>query len=358
MAPAPFQADEREGTGGKMRMTAMEKAVVLALLAACAAVARGESATNAVPRSFVYQGVLSDPVSGPLAGPQTATFGIYADATGGEPLWSGQKDVACNEEGLFHAWLEGDGLPDAFGGAPRFLEVEVAGHGKAIVPRLEFTAVPQVLLSRYARQALGDFEVPGDLSVGGQLAAGSVTVAGGGASFGGSLSVGKGLVWTNTDTNANASVVVAGAVGAKRFTGGGFAPVGSIVMWGSTNIPAGWVVCDGENGTPDLRERFLVGAGTHEGDTYEVGHTGGTNEVRLGSGELPSHTHSYLTTDNRTFHHKDLAWSSATWWWQNSTDGHPGSGSTENSGGNSEGQTEAHENRPPYYAVYYIMRVQ
>jgi microcystin-dependent protein len=360
MTPAPFQDDEREGTSEKMKMTSMEKAFVLVLLAACAAVARGDSATNAVPRSFVYQGVLSDPVSGPLAGPLTATFRIYADPTGGEPLWTGQKDVACTEEGLFHAWLEDDGLPDAFGGSQRYLEVEVAGHGKAIVPRLEFTAVPQVVLSRYARQATNEFAVPGDLSVVGKLAAGNVTVGGGGASFGGNLDVGKGLAWTNTVTNANAQVVVAGTVSAAGFTGDGFAPVGSIVMWGSTNIPAGWVVCNGENDTPDLRGLFLVGAGTHEDDSYEVGDTGGADEVALAWGEMPPHQHSYTTTTNRTFHYAGASWTDNPWWWQsaNNTNNTPGSTWTEGAGGDENGNTQPHENRPPYYAVYYIMRVK
>lgn len=51
------------------------------------------------------------------------------------------------------------------------------------------------------------------------------------------------------------------------------APAGMIVMWSGSiaSIPGGWALCDGTNGTPDLRNRFLVGAG----DTYGVGATGG-----------------------------------------------------------------------------------
>lgn len=50
-------------------------------------------------------------------------------------------------------------------------------------------------------------------------------------------------------------------------------PPGAIIMWsGETNeIPTGWVLCDGENDTPDLRNRFVIGAG----DAYSVGETGG-----------------------------------------------------------------------------------
>jgi microcystin-dependent protein len=67
-------------------------------------------------------------------------------------------------------------------------------------------------------------------------------------------------------------------------------PIGSIIMWFGTvgNIPTGWAVCDGTNGTPDLRDRFVVGAGS----TYSVGDTGGVNAVALTTAEIPSHTHS------------------------------------------------------------------
>ena len=50
-------------------------------------------------------------------------------------------------------------------------------------------------------------------------------------------------------------------------------PSGAIIMWSGSigSIPAGYYICDGNNGTPDLRDRFVVGAG----NTYAVGNTGG-----------------------------------------------------------------------------------
>lgn len=59
---------------------------------------------------------------------------------------------------------------------------------------------------------------------------------------------------------------------------------GFIAMWyGSVaNIPKGWALCDGENGTPDLRDRFVAAAG----NTYAVGDTGG----------LVQHNHSVIGT--------------------------------------------------------------
>lgn len=48
-------------------------------------------------------------------------------------------------------------------------------------------------------------------------------------------------------------------------------PVGGIIMWSGETVPDGWLLCDGENGTPDLRDRFVVGSGA----THTTGDTGG-----------------------------------------------------------------------------------
>jgi hypothetical protein len=58
-----------------------------------------------------------------------------------------------------------------------------------------------------------------------------------------------------------------------------FIPVGGIIMWGGVigNIPSNWQLCDGTNGTPDLQDRFIVGAG----DSYSVGGTGGAATIDL-----------------------------------------------------------------------------
>jgi microcystin-dependent protein len=71
-------------------------------------------------------------------------------------------------------------------------------------------------------------------------------------------------------------------------------PVGFIGMWsGSTAaIPTGWALCNGSNGTPDLRDRFVVGAGS----TYAVGNTGGAATVTLTEAQIPSHTHTISAT--------------------------------------------------------------
>jgi len=68
---------------------------------------------------------------------------------------------------------------------------------------------------------------------------------------------------------------------------------GMIMMWyGSLlNMPPGWVLCDGNNGTPDLRNQFVVGAGS----AYALAATGGSNTVALTQNELPVHAHGATT---------------------------------------------------------------
>jgi microcystin-dependent protein len=69
---------------------------------------------------------------------------------------------------------------------------------------------------------------------------------------------------------------------------------GMIMLWSGSiaSIPSGWALCNGSNGTPDLRDRFVVGAGS----TYAVAATGGASTVTLAITNLPSHTHSISAT--------------------------------------------------------------
>ena len=55
-------------------------------------------------------------------------------------------------------------------------------------------------------------------------------------------------------------------------------PAGAITLWNGTaaNVPAGWFLCDGLNGTPDLTDKFIVGAGDGVSTTYAPGDIGGT----------------------------------------------------------------------------------
>lgn len=75
---------------------------------------------------------------------------------------------------------------------------------------------------------------------------------------------------------------------------GGF-PAGGIIMWSGTivAIPVGWALCDGTNGTPNLTDRFILGAGTGAGN--EPGAIGGANSYVLSTSQMPSHSHTGAT---------------------------------------------------------------
>lgn len=175
-------------------------------------------------------------------------------------------------------------------------------------------------------------------------------------------------VYSNSETLPRASL---------KFTrysvsNGTSVPQGTILPWyGKLNeIPDGFYLCDGKNGTPDLRNRFIVGAG----DAYKLTDIGGENEVTLKAPQVGSHYHgvgSYnFGSNNGDFFGLaskiEFQLPAGGGWigWNGSNYG----GSWSAPSGPVKGQqitslavaTEAqkpHENRPPYYALYYIMKV-
>jgi hypothetical protein len=118
-------------------------------------------------------------------------------------------------------------------------------------------------------------------------------------------------------------------------------PAGLIAMWSGSvaNIPSGWALCDGSNGTPDLRDRFIVGAG----GSYNVGSRGGQKEVTLTVNQIPPHSHTYRGNTSTHSTRGPVGGS-----------GYPlfGNMTTSQTGGG-----QPHENRPPYYALAYIMKL-
>jgi hypothetical protein len=105
------------------------------------------------------------------------------------------------------------------------------------------------------------------------------------------------------------------------------------------SIPTGWYLCNGSNGTPDLRDRFIIGAGS----TYAVGTTGGTTTKNI------QHTHTYsgtTATSNSDARRKgsdeqELALAAHT---------HTYSGTSANGGSTTQ------DIMPPYYALAWIMK--
>jgi len=75
-----------------------------------------------------------------------------------------------------------------------------------------------------------------------------------------------------------------------------FVPIGGIIMWSGTAAEAealtNWKICDGQNGTPDLRDKFVLGVGSSAaGSTANKGDTGGSNSITLAEGQMPAHNH-------------------------------------------------------------------
>jgi hypothetical protein len=138
-------------------------------------------------------------------------------------------------------------------------------------------------------------------------------------------------------------------------------PAGLISLWSGSvaSIPSGWFICDGNNGTPDLRNRFIVGAGS----TYAVAATGGSANATL-----VSHTHTASVTDPGHTHNAygfagdysipgggaQSIVSASTPPSQNvPTTSAVTSISVSNS---TEGSSATNANLPPYYALAYIMK--
>ena len=137
---------------------------------------------------------------------------------------------------------------------------------------------------------------------------------------------------------------------------------GMIILWSGSiaSIPSGFALCDGTSGTPDLRDRFIVGAGS----TYAVDATGGSADATL-----PTHTHTATSTVTDPGHTHGLDY--------NATLPFSGGGGIPNStfGGSvnrqtasnttgitvatsvsTEGSSGTNANLPPYYALAYIMK--
>jgi len=122
-------------------------------------------------------------------------------------------------------------------------------------------------------------------------------------------------------------------------------PSGVITMWSgsASNVPSGWTLCDGSDGTPDLRGRFVVGAG----GSYASGDTGGSEQVQLSEDEIASHAHTVEWSESDYGTGSTTSIGSATSEYDPDT-----AMETTSSGGD-----QPHENRPPYYALAFIMKV-
>ena len=145
--------------------------------------------------------------------------------------------------------------------------------------------------------------------------------------------------YTTSSITVNAQGrITAASSGSTPFT------TGMIMMFSGNTAPTGWAFCDGQNGTPDLRDRFIVGSGS----TYSIGNTGGLDSVTLTIAQMPSHDHNVDTRN-------EFASTHGTWDTGSFRQDHA-SGTFYRPITSDTGGGQAHENRPPYYALAFIIK--
>ena len=161
----------------------------------------------------------------------------------------------------------------------------------------------------------------------------------------------SGFIGNNAVTTAKLDSTVSGAL----------VPIGGIIMWSGSvaTIPSSWRLCNGANGTPNLQDRFIVGAGSG----YAVAATGGSADATLVSHSHtatstvtdPGHRHTYTkpsvgaaredsSPDNTIYSTSGITDESTT-------------GITVATSITAAGSSATNANLPPYYALAFIMRV-
>ena len=145
---------------------------------------------------------------------------------------------------------------------------------------------------------------------------------------------------TITLPDATGTLLTADGSGAS-LTGIVGVPSGIIAMWhGASNaIPSGWVICDGNNSTPNLTDKFIKSTGT--ANATGGGTTSGA--TTLATSQIPSHQHTY---EGGTSNHQ----SNASW-------GKDYYGSSHNSGATGGGGSHTHtQAEPVYFSLIFIMK--
>ncbi len=259
-----------------------------------------------VPNEIRYNGKIKE-YRVEVNGTRNINFKIYDTLTGGTAKWeSGSKSVIVSS-GIFSYTLSPDISLVDWRGKDYYLEIEI--DGKKLEPREKLTSVPYALHSNTAE----NITVKSD------------------AEFSVKIGSNKQLIVNSNEIKS--------IIGTTEYY---MVPKGAIIIWSGAidKIPNGWVLCDGTNGTPNLTDRFILGAG----NSYSVGAVGGEAEHTLTVNEMPSHNHTTQWLDYQGGSGSGLR-----------DPVNPTTGGyyipTSYTGGNTP-----HNNMPPYYALCYIMK--
>lgn len=198
----------------------------------------------------------------------------------------------------------------------------------------------------------GNIKTTGELNVAGKVTSASVKTA--------NLSTNSLTSTDLTSTTINATTITA-----SKFVGEGTVPPGAILMWSGspTELPVGWLLCDGRNGTPNLSNKFILSYGRSPVSDIELGSgppktTGGSHFQVLRKANIPPHTHRLGITSGRggiqngSLAHVDNSDRIATVLFKSTSDGNE-DGVGEN-GNNGDGK--AFDNRPAYCVLAFIIK--
>lgn len=256
-----------------------------------------------MPHLLRYQGTLTDANNVPLEGTYNLSFRIYDASTAGNLLWSETQTSVSVSNGVFSVLLGNVTPLNLAFDKDYWLSTEVGTSGE-MSPRQRITSVG------YAIRA----EV--------------------------------------SETISDPTFLV---------------PRGGIIMWSGSisNIPAGWALCDGTNGTPDLRDKFIVGAKQDDSGIAKTNITGSLTQsggsVTLTEANLPAHTHTIISGGAHT-HTISTKAITAGWEVAKNAANSAGTEVTSESGIHDHGGVTgmAGSGTPytqPYYALAYIMKL-
>ncbi|WP_413854570.1 hypothetical protein [Candidatus Ruminimicrobium bovinum] len=265
-----------------------------------------------VPNEIRYNGKLKE-YKIEVNGIKQMNFKLYPVEIGGTALWeSGPENIKVSS-GIFTYVIKPSMTQVDWRNKDIYLEIEI--DGKKLEPREKLLAVPYSLHSNTTESASVKEGTEFFVTVGNSK----------------NFSVDKDNVKFINENGVEFYMV----------------PKGAIIIWSGSadKIPTGWALCDGTNGTPDLRGKFVLGSFSETGNKYSVGQTGGEEEHTLTIDEMPSHNHTWLfgleTDDSGTGGSLDEYTRK------------PGN-ITDSIG--YVGGSRPHNNMPPYYSLCYIMK--